>query len=160
VRTEQGDEYSAHNVVAATGCLTAGNMPKTKGVDTFKGKSYHTSRWPRDGVDFTAKRVAVIGAGATGVQAIPIIAQQVKQLTVFERTPAYCVPARNGKVDPEVVKARKPNCDQVVDNIRKSFFGFELNFMPKGVLKTTPEERERVRQDVGPRRLRVLTRQL
>jgi cyclohexanone monooxygenase len=143
VRTEQGDAYTACYVIAATGCLTAGNMPKIKGIDTFKGRSYHTSRWPHSGVDFTAKRVAVIGTGATGVQAVPIIAQQAKQLTVFQRTPAYCVPARNGKVDPEVTKARHANYDQVIDNIRKSFFGFELSFMPKSVLETTQEERER-----------------
>jgi cyclohexanone monooxygenase len=143
VRTEQGNEYTARFVIAATGCLTASNMPNIKGIESFKGKSYHTSRWPHDGVDFTAKRVAVIGTGATGVQAVPVIAQQAKQLTVFQRTPAYCVPARNGKIDPEVTKARKANYDQVVDNIRKSFFGFELNFIQKSVLETTPEERER-----------------
>jgi cation diffusion facilitator CzcD-associated flavoprotein CzcO len=72
-----------------------------------------------------------------------MIAQQAKQLTVFQRTPAWCVPARNGKVDPEVTSARKANYDQVVENIRKSFFGFELGFIPESVLETTPEERER-----------------
>jgi cation diffusion facilitator CzcD-associated flavoprotein CzcO len=143
VRTEQGDEYTARYVIAATGCLTASNMPKIKGIESFKGKMYHTSRWPHGGVDFTARRVAVIGTGATGVQAIPMIALQAKHLTVFQRTPAYCVPARNGKIDPEMTKARKANYDAVTDNIRKSFFGFELNFIPKSVLDTSPEERER-----------------
>src|ERR1700692_3156224 len=121
VRTEQGDEYTARYVIAATGCLTASNMPKIKGIESFKGKMYHTSRWPHGGVDFTAKRVAVIGTGATGVQAIPMIALQAKHLTVFQRTPTYCVPARNGKIDPEVTKARKANYDTVADKIRKSF---------------------------------------
>jgi cation diffusion facilitator CzcD-associated flavoprotein CzcO len=143
VRTEQGDDYTAQFVITAAGCLTASNMPAIPGIDSFQGRSYHTSRWPHEGVDFTARRVAVIGTGATAVQAIPIIAQQAKHLTVFQRTPAFCVPARNGKVDPEITRARKANYDQVVENIRKSFFGFELDFIPKSVLETTPEERER-----------------
>ena len=79
-------------------------MPQFKGLETFKGKWYHTSRFPHAGVDFTGKRVAVVGTGATAVQAIPEIAQQAKQLTVFQRTANYCVPARNGKVDPEVIE--------------------------------------------------------
>jgi cation diffusion facilitator CzcD-associated flavoprotein CzcO len=77
------------------------------------------------------------------VQAIPEIAQQAKQLTVFQRTANYCVPARNGKVDPELAKARKADYDGVVNRIRGSFFGFEYSFIPKSVLEATPEERER-----------------
>ena len=95
------------------------------------------------GVDFTAKRVAVVGTGATAVQAIPEIAQQAKQLTVFQRTANYCVPARNGKVDPELVKARKADYDGIVKRIRESFFGQEHYFIPKSALEATPEERER-----------------
>jgi cation diffusion facilitator CzcD-associated flavoprotein CzcO len=97
-----------------------------------------------EGVDFTAKRVGVIGTGASAVQAIPVIAQQAKTLTVFQRTPNYCVPARNGKVDPDVVKARKADYGRVKENIRSSYFGFELNFIPKSVLDASPDERERV----------------
>ena len=87
--------------------------------------------------------MGVVGTGATAVQAIPEIAQQAKQLTVFQRTANYCVPARNGKVDPEVVKARKADYDGVVKRIRESFFGQEHYFIPKSVLEATPEERER-----------------
>jgi cation diffusion facilitator CzcD-associated flavoprotein CzcO len=71
---------------------------------------------------------------------------------VFQRTPNYCVPARNGRVDPDVVKARKADYDGIVERIRNSFFGFELNFIPKSALDTTPEERERdfdARWDAG-----------
>jgi cation diffusion facilitator CzcD-associated flavoprotein CzcO len=142
VRTEQGDVVTARYVIAAVGSLSTTNIPPFKGLEKFKGKAYHTSQWPHDGVDFTGKRVGVIGTGATAVQAIPEIAQQAKHLTVFQRTPNFCVPARNGKVDPAVVKSRKANYDKVVDNIRNSFFGFELAFIMKSVLETTPEERE------------------
>jgi len=85
----------------------------------------------------------VVGTGATAVQAIPEIAQQAKHLTVFQRTANYCVPARNGKVDPEVVQARKADYDGVVERIKESFFGQEHYFIPKSALEATPEERER-----------------
>jgi len=143
VRTDNGEEVTARYLVAAVGSLSATNIPQFKGLGTFKGKWYHTSRYPHAGVDFTGKRVAVVGTGATAVQAIPEIAQQAKQLTVFQRTANYCVPARNGKVDPEVAKARKADYDGVVERIRGSFFGFEYSFIPKSVLEATPEERER-----------------
>jgi len=143
IRTDRGDAVSARYFITAVGALSATNVPKFKGLESFKGKWYHTSQWPHGGVDFTGKRVGVVGTGATAVQAIPEIAQQAKHLTVFQRTPNYCVPARNGKVDPDVVATRKADYDGVVERIRNSFFGFELYFIEKSVLKTTPEERER-----------------
>ncbi len=142
VRTDKGDAVSAQFLIAAVGSLSATNIPKFKGLETFQGKWYHTSQWPQGGVDFTAKRVGVIGTGATAVQAIPVIAQQAKRLTVFQRTPNFCVPARNGKVDPEVWKSRKADYDGIINRIRSSYFGFELDFIPKSVLEVSPEERE------------------
>ncbi|MBZ4129218.1 cyclohexanone monooxygenase, partial [Escherichia fergusonii] len=68
--------------------------------------------------------------------------QQAKELTVFQRTPNFCVPARNGKVDPEVWAQRKQSFDKIVDRTRNSFFGFELDFIPQSVLEASPEERE------------------
>src|SRR3954449_1088739 len=142
VHTDKGDNVTARYLITAVGTLSATNIPQVKGLETFQGKWYHTSQFPRSGVDFTAKRVAVVGTGATAVQAIPEIAQQAKHLTVFQRTANYCVPARNGKVDPEVIEARKADYDGIVQRIRESFFGFELSFIPKSVLETSPEERE------------------
>jgi cyclohexanone monooxygenase len=143
LHTDSGEQISARYVIAAVGSLSTVNVPEFKSLDRFKGKWFHTSRFPVGGVDFTNKRVAVVGTGATAVQAIPEIAQQAKHLVVFQRTANYCVPARNGKVDPEVTKARKADYAGVVQRLRGSFFGFELNFIPKSVLEATPEERER-----------------
>ncbi len=143
VRTDKGEEATARFLITAVGTLSATNIPPVKGLERFRGRWYHTSQFPRGGVDFTGKRVAVVGTGATGVQAIPVIAQQAKQLTVFQRTANYCVPARNGKVDPEVVQARKAEYEEVVKRIRESPFGQEHWPMPKSALETTPEERER-----------------
>src|SRR6516165_10765756 len=143
IHLSNGEDATARYLIAAVGSLSHTNLPAFKGLEKFKGKSYHTSRFPQSGVDFTGKRVAVVGTGATAVQAIPEIAQQAKQLTVFQRTANYCVPARNGKVDPELVKARNADYEGIVKRIQESFFGQEHYFIPKSVLETTPEERER-----------------
>ncbi|MEO0566321.1 MAG: NAD(P)/FAD-dependent oxidoreductase [Pseudomonadota bacterium] len=142
VTTDKGNVYKAKFVVAGTGCLTARHLPDIDGIDTFKGKSIHTSRWPEGGIDFTGKRVAVVGTGATAVQVIPLVSLQAKELTVFQRTPAYCVPARNGQVDPEVVKSRKENYDDIAENVRNSFFGFDFTFLEGSIFDATPEERK------------------
>jgi cation diffusion facilitator CzcD-associated flavoprotein CzcO len=134
---------TARYLIAAVGILSNTNVPKFKGLENFKGKWYHTSRFPHAGVDFTNKRVAVVGTGASAVQAIPEIVQQAKHLTVFQRTANYCAPARNGKVDADVVKARKADYEGVIKRTRESVFGFELYGIPKSALEATPEERER-----------------
>src|SRR5262252_6568028 len=143
VRTNKNEEVTARYLITAVGILSHTNVPKFKGLQNFKGKWYHTSRFPHAGVDFTNKRVGVVGTGATAVQAIPEIAQQAKQLVVFQRTANYCVPARNGKVDPEVTKARKADYEGIVKRIRESFFGQEHYFIPKSALEVSADERER-----------------
>jgi cyclohexanone monooxygenase len=142
LHTDNGGSVAARYLITAVGTLSTTNIPKFRGLETFQGKWYHTSRFPKAGVDFTGKRVAVVGTGATAVQGIPEISLQAKHLTVFQRTPNYCVPARNGKVDPEVVRGRKADYDNIVTRIRESFFGQEHYFIAKSVLETTPEERE------------------
>jgi cyclohexanone monooxygenase len=144
IRTAQGDVVTAKYFIGAVGCLSSANLPPFNGLETYRGQHYHTGHWPHGGVDFTAKRVGIVGTGATAVQAIPVIAQQAKHLTVFQRTPAFCVPARNGKIDPEVVKARKADYDAICDRVRKSMFGYEFAFIEKSVLAASPEEREHV----------------
>ena len=142
VPNDNGDAVTARYLITTDCTLTTTNMPKFTGLENFKGKWYHTSRFPHTGVDFTGKRVGVVGTGATAVQAIPEIAQQAKQLTVFQRTANYCVPARNGKVDPEVTKARKADYENIIKRTRESFFGQEHYFIMKSALEATPEERE------------------
>ena len=88
-------------LVLATGPLSVPLTPHIQGLETFGGGVYHTSRWPREDVDFAGKRVAVIGTGSSGVQAIPVIAAQSEHVTVFQRTANYSIPARNQQVSPE-----------------------------------------------------------
>ena len=101
LRTDTGEDIRCQHYVMATGCLSLPKTPDIAGADRFKGEVYHTSHWPHEGVDFTGKRVAVIGTGSSGIQAIPIIARQAKQLTVFQRTPNFSIPAGNGPIKPE-----------------------------------------------------------
>ena len=98
--TDKGETATAPFCVMATGNLSTPRVPDFKGVESFKGKWYHTGLWPHEGVDFTGKRVAVIGTGSSGIQMIPIIAQQAKHLHVFQRTANFSLPAVNGPLDP------------------------------------------------------------
>src|SRR4029079_16330294 len=84
--------------IMATGCLSAPKPPEIDGVKDFKGEVYFTGRWPHDGVNLEGKRVAVIGTGSSAIQSIPLIAEQAAQLTVFQGTPNFALPAHNGPV--------------------------------------------------------------
>jgi cation diffusion facilitator CzcD-associated flavoprotein CzcO len=140
VTTDKGDTVTARYFISAVGALSSANTPDYPGIDTFEGESYHTGRWPHEGVDFTGKKVGVIGTGASAVQAIPLIAQEASDLTVFQRTANYIVPANNGPVDPEVTKARKEDYDAIWQRLRESNFGFEHYFLEKGALESSDEE--------------------
>jgi cation diffusion facilitator CzcD-associated flavoprotein CzcO/acetyl esterase/lipase len=101
VATDRGDEVASRFLVMATGCLSIPKPAEVEGLERFAGEVYFTSRWPHQPVDFTGKRVAVIGTGSSGVQAIPFIAQEARQLVVFQRTPNFSIPAHNGPLPAE-----------------------------------------------------------
>ncbi len=101
VSTDLGDEVTCRFVVMATGCLSMPKQAEIDGLERFAGEVYFTSRWPHQPIDFRDKRVAVIGTGSSGVQSIPVIAQEAQQLVVFQRTPCFSIPARNGPMPPE-----------------------------------------------------------
>ncbi len=101
IHTSRGETLTPRFYVMASGCLSAPKELDIPGAGSFKGEVYNTSRWPHGGVDLSGKRVAVIGTGSSGIQCIPMLAQQAAQLTVFQRTANYSVPARNGPVAPE-----------------------------------------------------------
>jgi len=143
VETDTGERVTARFVITAVGALSAANTPSFEGVGSFRGASYHTGRWPHEGVDFSGLRVGVIGTGASAVQAIPLIAREASDLTVFQRTANYIVPANNGPVPPETVAARKADYDNIWQRVRDSNFGFELYFLEKGALDVSDEELER-----------------
>ena len=140
VTTDKGQTISARYLITAVGALSVSNLPDFPGRDSFQGETYHTGHWPHEGVDFTGKGVGVIGTGASAVQAIPLIAKEASDLTVFQRTANYVIPANNGPVPEEIRQARLGNYAGIRERIQQSYFGFELDLLEKGALESTDEE--------------------
>ncbi|CAM2999511.1 NAD(P)/FAD-dependent oxidoreductase [Prescottella defluvii] len=107
VSTDRGDVVSARFFVVAAGPLSNANTPAFDGLDTFTGDIFHTAHWPHEGVDFTGRRVGVIGTGSSGIQSIPFIAEQADELFVFQRSANYSVPAGNASLDDATRAAQK-----------------------------------------------------
>lgn len=112
IESNHGTRVTAQFCILATGCLSVGKLPEIAGLDRFAGPHYHTGAWPHHPVDFTGKRVGVIGTGSSGIQAIPVIAKQAAHLTVFQRTPNFSVPAGNAPLSADFL--RKFNESRVV----------------------------------------------
>ena len=141
IETSDGARTSARYCIMATGCLSSPNLPNFEGLDTFNGDRYHTGYWPHEEVDFTGKRVAIIGTGSSAVQSIPIIAGQAKRLYVFQRTPNYAVPAHNAPLDPEYVKAVKADYPNLRARAKETMTGIDFDYSDRKVLETPPEAR-------------------
>jgi cyclohexanone monooxygenase len=110
----------------ATGCLSVPQEPRYRGLETFRGRWYHTGHWPHEEVDFTGQRVGVIGTGSSAIQSIPVIAQQAQQVYVFQRTPNFSVPARNAPLDPEYERWMKAHYAEHRQKNRESRSGFQV----------------------------------
>lgn len=144
LKTDQGDEVSAHYCIAAMGCLSTPNTPAFPGLASFTGETYHTGRWPHAGVDFSGKRVGVIGTGSTGIQAIPQIAKQAEHVTVFQRTANYSLPARNRPLTAEEKASVKANYRALRQTDRESAAGLTPRYTNvQSARAVTPEERQR-----------------
>ena len=107
IETTEGQKVTAQYCIMAVGNLSTPRVPDFKGVDSFKGDWYHSGLWPKGGVDFSGKRVGIIGTGSTAIQIIPHVAKQAKHLTIFQRTANYSLPARNGPLPEDVRAAHK-----------------------------------------------------
>jgi cyclohexanone monooxygenase len=113
VTTSDGKTVTAKFVVLATGCLSNARMPDIKGLSDFKGKVYHTGHWPHQPIDFTGQRVGVIGTGSSAIQLVPVIAEQARHLTVFQRTANFSIPARNAELTAEEREAFQKNYPEI-----------------------------------------------
>jgi cyclohexanone monooxygenase len=145
VTTDDGTRYSAQYVIMATGSLSNARTPDFKGLASFRGKTYHTGHWPHEGVDFTGLRVGIVGTGSSAIQSIPVIAEQAKHLTVFQRTPNYSIPARNHDLTPDYQKSWKDNYPELRRQAREESRNGVVGRIPlKGALEDTPEEQQKV----------------
>jgi cation diffusion facilitator CzcD-associated flavoprotein CzcO len=124
VITADGPEVAARFVIAATGVLSVPYTPDVPGRDSFAGEAHHTGLWPARPVDFAGKRVAVVGTSSSGVQVVPVIADEVESLTVYQRTPNWCTPLNNRPITPEEQAELRAGFEQLRDILNTSVHGF------------------------------------
>jgi cation diffusion facilitator CzcD-associated flavoprotein CzcO len=144
IDTDKGDQVSAKFLITGLGLLSAANKPNFPGEETYSGTVLHTANWPKTPIDFTGKRVGVIGTGSTGIQVVAELAKVAGHLTVFQRTPQYSVPARNHPIDPAFLDNIADNLEGFFDRVRKSATVFAFEEATRGAMEVSPEERERV----------------
>jgi len=156
LRLDDGSETTCRFLVTAVGPLSATRMPNIPGIDSFQGLSFHTSRWPRgedegpQGIDFTGKRVGIIGTGATGVQIIPIVAEQARSLHVLQRTPNWCIPLGNHPLSPERMEALRGDPHVFLDFLKTTDTAFPYQRSRKKAIDDTPEQRQALFESLYP----------
>jgi cation diffusion facilitator CzcD-associated flavoprotein CzcO len=144
VTTGDGDTYTCKYFISTMGMISEPVIPKIKGMDSFKGPLFHSSRWPED-LDYAGKRVGIIGAGATTVQLVPVMAQTAESVTVFQRTPNFILPGMQKPMTPEWEKEIKEHYDEIVAKCRNHVFGMAFDdAQGRKAVETPPEERERI----------------
>ncbi|MGB1352132.1 MAG: alpha/beta hydrolase fold domain-containing protein [Luminiphilus sp.] len=143
VTTECGRRIRAQHLVMATGVLSASKEPDIVGREHYKGDTYRTGLWPKEGVDFTGKRVAVIGTGSSAVQAIPMIAEEASELVVYQRTATFTTPALNHALKKEDADAIKANYGEYRATQKLNVLGVVNERSIDRAIDATSEERER-----------------
>lgn len=145
VHTDKGDHIICKYVVAATGSLSAANTPPWPDRDSFKGEIYHTTEWPRGGIDLAGKRVGQIGTGSTGLQIAPILAEQAQHLHIFQRTPAFAMPSGNQPMDAEYERQWKENYPERRKEMLESYgISRVLRHPEYNAFDCTPEEQREI----------------
>ena len=142
VTLENGEQTRARFLMTAIGILSAYTLPAIPGRESFKGPAYHPARWPHTPVDFTGKRVGIIGTGATAIQAIPEIAKQAAHLTVFQRRPNWAAPLHNAKISKEEMEAIKSRYDEIYAHCAQTPSWFIHEADRRKAVDVSPEERD------------------
>ncbi len=164
VETDSGQSFSAKYCIMATGCLSAPLTPDINGMDTFDGPVHFTNSWPKEGVQLAGKRVGIVGTGSSGVQSIPVIAEEAGHLFVFQRTATYSFPAQNAPLDLERQRQTKEHYGEIREMQRQSFVGISGFGMPawltppsKSILEASEEERKEALDRYGFRVIRAFS---
>ena len=144
IKTDQGDELTTQFFVSCAGMLSAPKIPPFPGHESFKGQIAHTARYPREGIDFTGKRVGVVGTGATGIQVIQTVAKEAEHLTVFQRTAQYAVPMRNVKYTDEDRAEFRAKAHELEKRVHGTFAGFDFDLDHGSWHDHSPEKRREI----------------
>jgi len=145
ITTGAGETFTCKYFISGMGMISEPVIPTIAGMDRFQGPIFHSSRWPAEGLDYAGKRVGIIGAGATTVQMVPVVAETAANVTVFQRTPNYILPAMQKPMTPEWEKEIKDNYDAIVAKCRNHVFGMAFDSpVGRNAVDTPPEERQRI----------------
>ncbi|MDQ4118587.1 MAG: NAD(P)/FAD-dependent oxidoreductase [Actinomycetota bacterium] len=139
--TTDSETVTAQFVIMATGCLSVSKAPEIPGAETFAGPIYHTGHWPHEGVDVSGRRLGVIGTGSSGIQSIPLLAEQAADTTVFQRTPNFSMPAGNRPLAESEISEMKQSYRAWREQQRTSGFGVPVAAPTKSALEATEQER-------------------
>jgi cyclohexanone monooxygenase len=152
IKTAAGEEFTCRYFISAMGMISEPVIPDFKGMDTFKGPLFHSARWPSEGLDYAGKRVAIIGSGATTVQMLPVVSQTAANVTVFQRTANFVMPAVQKPMTPEWEQEIKANYDAIIAKCRNHVFGMAFD-SPVGrtIADTPPDEVQRILEEHWPR---------
>ena len=144
ITTADGEQCTCKYFVSGMGMISEPVIPKIKGMDSFNGPLFHSARWP-EGLDYAGKRVAIIGAGATTVQMMPVLAETAGSVTVFHRTPNFILPAMQKPMTPEWEKDIKDNYDDIIEKCRNHVFGMAFDSpVGRNAVDTPEEERQKI----------------
>ncbi|TQF00185.1 MAG: NAD(P)/FAD-dependent oxidoreductase [Spiribacter salinus] len=147
IETDEGERITGRYLIMATGCLSARSFPEIEGLSLFEGTIVHTGNWPHEGLDVDGRSVGVIGTGSSGVQVSSALAQEAGHLTVFQRTPAYVVPANNRPLEPDEVAHIKANYDTFREEAWGNRAGLRYEMGQQSAFDVAPEERHRLYQE-------------
>ena len=141
IQLQDGSRFTSRFLITGIGLLSQPTLPRIAGIDTFKGQSFHTSRWPHEPVTYAGKRVAVIGTGATGVQTIQEVCKDVGHLTVFQRRPNWCAPLHNAKIGPREMKDIRASYTEIFETCNQTAAGFLHTADERSTFEVTEEDR-------------------
>jgi cation diffusion facilitator CzcD-associated flavoprotein CzcO len=143
VGATDGTEFRSRFLIAATGVLSIPYVPDVPGREKYRGESYHTGLWPAGPVDFAGKRVAVIGTSSSGVQVVPVIADEVASLTVFQRTANWCTPLNNEPISDDEQARLRADFEQLRETVSTSVHGFHHPVHDRTAFQDAEDERQR-----------------
>jgi cation diffusion facilitator CzcD-associated flavoprotein CzcO len=149
IECDDGSRVTCRYFLTAVGPLSASRMPDYAGMNEFKGRSFHSSRWANDSdgsltsnkADFAGERVGIIGTGATGVQIIPVVAETASEVFVFQRSPNWCTPLGNGPICLEMMEELRMNYENILAYVKTTDTGFPYHRSGQRGVDASPEER-------------------